>query len=128
MGTWQTGVRGNFAMALDEAQHRLIVAARRPARLIILDTKDGQTLASLPTVGDCDDLFVDGRRGQVYIVGGEGTVAVVASDGSDQYREIGRIITSPGARTGFFSPDLDRLYIAVPAHGSLPAEVRVYSE
>ena len=128
VGTWHTGFRGNFAMALDEGQHRLFVAARRPARLIILDTKDGHTVASLPTAGDCDDLFVDGQRGQVYVVGGEGAVAVVASEGPDQYREIGRITTSPGARTGFFAPDLGRLYVAVPAHGSRPAEVRGYSE
>jgi DNA-binding beta-propeller fold protein YncE len=128
VGTWQTGFHGNFAMALDEGQHRLFVATRRPARLVILDTEDGRTMASVPTVGDCDDLFVDARRGQVYVVGGEGAVAVIAGDRPDRYREIGRITTSPGARTGFFSPDLDRLYVAAPAHGSRPAEVRGYSE
>jgi DNA-binding beta-propeller fold protein YncE len=128
VGTWQTGFRGNFAMALDEGQHRLFVATRRPARLVILETEDGRTMASLPTVGDCDELFVDARRGRVYVVGGEGAVAVIAGDGPDRYREIGRITTSPGARTGFFSPDLDRLYVATPAHGSRPAEVRMYSE
>jgi DNA-binding beta-propeller fold protein YncE len=128
VGTWQTGVRGNFAMALDEGQHRLFVAARRPARLVILDTKDGRTMASLPTVGDCDDLFVDARHGRVYVVGGEGAVAVVASDGPDRYSELMRITTSPGARTGIFSSELDRLYVAAPAHGSRPAEVQVYSE
>jgi hypothetical protein len=115
-------------MALDEGRHRLVVATRRPARLVILDTEDGRMLAGVPTVEDCDDLFVDARRGQIYVVGGEGAVAVVASESPDQYREIGRITTSPGARTGFFSPDLDRLYVAVPAHGSRPAEIRAYSE
>ena len=128
MGTWQTGFRGNFAMALDEGQHRLFVATRRPARLVIFDTEDGRKMASVPTVGDCDDLFVDARRGRVYLVGGEGAVAVIAGNGPGRYREIGRISTSPGARTGFFSPDLDRLYVAVPAHGSRSAEVRVYSD
>ncbi len=127
VGTWPIGSRGNFAMALDEERHRLFIAARRPARLIILDTDDGRTLASVPTVGDCDDLFVDGRRGQLYAVGGEGAVAIVAGDGADRFREIGRFSTSPGARTGFFSPDLDRLYVAARADGSRPAEVRVYS-
>jgi DNA-binding beta-propeller fold protein YncE len=126
--TWQTSFRGNFAMALDEGQHRLFVATRRPARLVILDTDNGRIVASMPTVGDCDDLFVEGRRGRVYVVGGEGAVAVIGTDGADRYRDIGRISTSPGARTGFFSPDLDRLYIAAPKHGSRPAEVREYSE
>ncbi len=115
-------------MALDEHLHRLFVATRRPARLVILSTDGGRTIATLPTVGDCDDVYVDGRRGRIYLVGGEGAVAVVASDGPDHYQEIGRISTSPGARTGLFSPELGRLYVAVPARNSLPAEVRVYSE
>ena len=99
-----------------------------PPRLVVLDTQDGRTIASMPTIGDCDDLFVDARRGLVYVVGGEGAVAVIVGDGPDRYREIGRITTSPRARTGFFSPELDRLYVAAPAHGSRPADVREYSE
>ncbi len=128
VGMWPTGFHGNFAMALDEQRHRLFVATRRPARLVVLSTDDGRVITKLPTVGDCDDLFLDGRRGRIYLVGGEGAVAVVASDGPDRYYEIGRVRTLPGARTGFFSPELDRLYVAVPAHGARPAEVRVYSE
>lgn len=128
VGTWPTGFHGNFAMALDEDQHRLFVATRRPARLVVFDTADGRSIAAMPTVGDCDDLFVDARRGRVYVIGGEGAVAVVEADGPDRYRERVRITTSPGARTGFFSPDLDRLYVAAPARGSRPAEIRVYGE
>ena len=127
VSTWPTGFHGNFAMTLDEGRHRLLVATRRPARLVILDTENGRTIASVPTVGDCDDLFVDERRGRVYVVGGEGAVEVVAGDGPDRYREIGRVRTSQGARTGLFSPELDRLYIAAPAYGPRPAEVLVFS-
>ncbi len=128
VSTWPTGFHGNFAMAIDEDQHRLFVATRRPARLVILDTTDGRIVTTVPTVGDCDDLFVDARLGRVYVIGGEGAVAVVAADGPAHYRESARINTSPGARTGLFSPDLDRLYVAAPAHGSRPAEIRVYAE
>lgn len=128
VGTWPTGFHGNFAMALDAQSHRLFVATRRPARLVALDTLDGRVISSMPTVGDCDDIFVDGKRGRVYAVGGEGAVAIVAADTPDHYHEIGRITTAAGARTGFFSSDLDRLYVAVPARGSRSAEVRVYSE
>ncbi len=124
--TWQTGFRGNFAMALDERRHRLFVATRRPARLVVMDMQNGRTVATLPTVGDCDDVFVDAKRGRIYLVGGEGAVAIVAENRSDGYRELGRVRTSPGARTGFFSSELDRLYVAVPAHASRPAEVRVF--
>ncbi len=55
-------------------------------------------------------------------------MAVVAADGPARYRESVRINTSPGARTGLFSPDLDRLYVAAPTHGSRPAKILVYAE
>jgi hypothetical protein len=45
----------------------------------------------------------------------------------DHYRELGRIKTVPGARTGFFSSDLDRLYVAVRKHEKQTAEIRVYA-
>ncbi len=88
----------------------------------------GRIVSSLAAVGDCDDVFVDARRGHVYLLGGEGGVAVIAADGSDDYHEIARITTSPGARTGLFSPELGRLDVAAPGHDSRPAEVRVYSD
>ena len=38
-----------------------------------------------------------------------------------------QINTVSGARTGFFSPELDKLYLAVRKHESQPAEIRVYA-
>src|SRR6266849_6333515 len=38
----------NFPMALDEEHHRFFVAARRPARLLVLDIDSGKVIASLP--------------------------------------------------------------------------------
>ncbi len=124
VATWRTGAHGNFAMALHEDSHRLFVASRRPARLTVFDTDTGSIVQTLPTVGDCDDLFVDAKRGRVYVVGGEGAIAVT----DEQFHEIARIRTVPKARTAFFSPALDRLYVAVPAQGAESAALRVYGE
>jgi hypothetical protein len=46
---------------------------------------------------------------------------------SDHYDELGRIKTVNGARTGFFSAELDKLYVAVRKRGSQAAEIRVYT-
>jgi hypothetical protein len=47
----------NFPMALDEPDHRLFIGCRRPAKLLVLDTETGKTVAAVDIVGDTDDLF-----------------------------------------------------------------------
>src|SRR5207248_3324409 len=46
------GDNANFPMALDEADHRLFVVARRPAELLVFDTESGRIVAHLAAVGD----------------------------------------------------------------------------
>lgn len=125
--SWDTGgPLANFPMALDEHNHRLFVVTRLPARFIVLDTDQGQRLASLSVVGDCDDVFFDEKRHRIYAIGGSGEITVFQQRDADHYDELGRIKTASGARTGFFSAELDRLYIAVRKSDSQPAEIRVY--
>ena len=127
LSSWGTGgPLANFPMALDEQGHRLFVVTRLPARLVVLDTENGHRVASISVVGDCDDLFFDQRRHHIYAIGGEGGISVLQQRDADHYSEITRIKTVNGARTGFFSPELDRLYLAVRKHDSQPAEIRIY--
>lgn len=127
LANWSTGgARSNYPMSLDERNHRLFVVTRAPAELIVLDIGDGHEVAKLPAIGDCDDVFYDEHRHRIYAIGGEGGISVFAQSDPDHYTEAGRIKTVPGARTGFFSPDLDRLYVAARKHESQPAEIRVY--
>jgi hypothetical protein len=126
--SWGTGgPLANYPMALDERDHRLFVVTRFPARLIVLDTDQGKRVAALPAIGDCDDVFYDERRHRIYAIGGEGGISVFQQRDADHYDELGRIKTVSGARTGFFSADLDRLYVAVRKHESQSAEIRVYA-
>jgi YVTN family beta-propeller protein len=125
--SWGTGaLLANYPMALDERDHRLFVVTRLPARLIVLDSSQGKRVATLSAVGDCDDVFYDERRQRIYAIGGEGGISVFQQRDADHYDELGRIKTVIGARTGFFSSELDNLYLAVRKHDSQPAEIRVY--
>ena len=117
--------QANFPMALDESNH-LFIGCRKPARLVILDTNTGQSVADLAISGDTDDLFYDAKRKRVYISCGEGFIDVVEQFSADTYKRLGQVPTEVGARTSFFSPDLDRYYLAVPARGNQKAEIRVY--
>lgn len=127
LASWRTGgPLANFPMALDEQNHRLFVVTRLPARLIVLDTVYGKRVAGLSAIGDCDDVFYDAQRHRIYATGGEGGIAVFQQRDPDHYGEIARVKTVGGARTGLFSADLDKLYVAVRKQGSQPAEIRVY--
>lgn len=127
-GSWGTGgPLSNFPMVLDEQDHRLFVVTRLPARLVVLDTERGKRVVSLPAVGDCDDVFYDKRRHRIYAIGGEGGISVFQQNDADHYNELGRIKTVSGARTGLFSPELDKLYVAVRKYDSQSAEIRVYA-
>jgi len=120
------GASANYPMALDTTNKRLFVGCRLPPRLVVLDTNSGQIVSTLPTVGDCDDIFYDASRQALYVIGGEGTVEVLQQRDPNNYEPGARITTAPGARTGFFAPAFHRLYVAVPHRGSQIAEVLVY--
>src|SRR3954467_72423 len=118
------GHHANFPMALDSAAHRILIVFRSPPRLLVLSDADGSAVADLNTCGDADDLFVDTKRRRVYVICGAGAVDVFEDNGG-AYRRIGQVGTAPGARTGLFVPELDRLFVAVRAAGREPAAIWV---
>jgi len=125
--TWGTGMSlANYAMALDEADHRLFVVTRYPARLLVVDTASGKIVQKLSAVGDCDDVFYDQSRKRIYASGGEGAISVFEQQDADHYEEVARSATMKGARTSFFSPDLSRLYLAARRQGPSPAMIQVF--
>ena len=116
----------NYPMALDEADKRLFVGCRLPARLVVLNTDSGQVVAKMPVVGDTDDVYFDPTHRFVYVIGGEGAVDVFRMSDPNHYEHAGRTNTASGARTGLFIPGLDSLFVAVPHRGSQAAKVLVY--
>jgi hypothetical protein len=110
-------------MALDEDAHRVLVAFRSPAKLGAFSARYGERLASVELCGDADDLFVDVKRGRVYVSCGEGFLDVL--DARD-YRRLARVPTVRGARTSYYVPSMDRLFLAVRAASLESAAVWVY--
>jgi DNA-binding beta-propeller fold protein YncE len=128
IATWPIGMAvANYPMALDQADHRLFVITRFPARLLVFDTDTGKTVQRLPAVGDCDDVFYDQTRKRIYASGGEGGISVFEQQDANHYKESARVTTVKGARTSFFSPDLDRLFLAVRRQGTQAAAILVFA-
>jgi YVTN family beta-propeller protein len=124
IASWKTSpLTANYPLILDGPQS-VIAVFRHPARLGIFQKQDGRPLQSLDTCEDSDDLFADAKRRRLYVTCGEGFVEIFAHEGAG-YRSIAKLATSSGARTSLFAPELDRLYLAVRAHGNEAAAVWV---
>jgi len=127
VATFGTGLTlGNFPMAFDEADSRIFVGCRLPARLLVLDSASGNTVASLDTVGTTDDLFYDAAKHRIYVLGGGGHIVTYTQSDANTYSEISRISTGPGGRTGLFIPEQSLLLVAIPRSDSKDAAVLVY--
>jgi DNA-binding beta-propeller fold protein YncE len=128
IATWDVPeAKANVSVGLDESEHRLFLATRDPAMLVVVDTESGKSIAHLPGVGGADDLAYDAHRKRIYVSGAEGFVNVYQQKDADTYEAISKIPTGAGARTSKFVPEQNRLYVAVPAiKGGKPAEIQVY--
>src|SRR6202047_2215768 len=128
---WPLTVGQNFAMALDEADHRLFVATREPATLSAFDTSTGHVVASLPSVQDSDDLYYSAEHKRIFMPGGEGFIYIFQQNDPDHYSQLPKIPPVLGGRTaGYFGRQgkgFDRFYLAIPASSSAGAEVRIYT-
>jgi DNA-binding beta-propeller fold protein YncE len=119
----------NFPMALDEERHRLFVAARRPARLLVLNIDSGKVIASLPGPADSDDMAYDATRKRIYVPSGEGFIFVYQQINADRYERIAKIPSAVGARTSAYYGQVGKhnsFYLAVPGRSNRGAELWVY--
>ena len=117
-------------LALDQSHHRLFDGVRDPAKLIVLDTESGKQVSQVEGVSGIDDLWYDASHKRVYASGGRGfevgSVYVYQQKDPDHYELIGKVPTAPGAGTSFWSPQLNRLYVAAPSNDKEEAAILVF--
>src|ERR1700682_2554895 len=117
------GLRGNYAMALNEEDHRLFTVTRKTPMMVVLDTQRGREITRLRAAGECDDVFFDASRKRIYVIGGGGVFLVFYAKGGAHHELVANVPSAVGIRTGFFFAKRDRFYVAVPAKGNEPAQV-----
>jgi hypothetical protein len=140
------GMARNFPMAFAAAGQRLFIAARSPARLIVIDTKTYKIAGKAACGEDSDDLFYDAKRDKVVVVAGGwrpdmrttdailvaapssemGSLDVFAIDSKGAPSLTGSVPTAPHARTGYFAPARGAFYLFVSFRAEHEAEVREY--
>ena len=127
VASWATGhLQANFPLTIDSTHHRALAVFRSPATLGEFNSQTGMLVGESRTCGDADDLFVDVKRERLYVICGEGYIAVWLWQ-SGGYKTLEQIPTPAGARTALYVPELDRLFLAVRATSNTPAAIWVYS-
>jgi hypothetical protein len=112
---YQVDEAGNYPLALDEANKRLLVGCRKEPNLLVLDTENGKELSRVKLPNDVDSLYIDAKRKRVYASCGEGFIVVLKQVSVDRYEALAKLPTVKQARTCLFDPDTDRLYVPIPA-------------
>ena len=130
VSTWPVSSQRNGDGAFDERTHRLLIGTRTPPQMIALDFQTGKEVAILPTVEGMDGVYFDAGYKRVYVSGGRdfdvGYVFVYQQNDADHYEIIGKVATRSGAGTSFWSPELNRYYVAAPAHDNEEAVILVF--
>ncbi len=116
----------NFAMALDEENHRLFIGTRTPAEVIVLDTKTGNVIARVAVPANPDDIYYDSSNGCIFVSSGLGSLGIIRQVDPDHYVSVGVLPTSLGARTSLLVPEQNRLYVAAPSSDTAPARILVF--
>ena len=125
IATWPVTLgKQNVAVALDEQRQRLFVGCRS-GQVVILDSNTGKELQALPIAGGIDDLIYDAGTKRIYAAA-NGAVTVFGQTDLNHYVSLGSVPTGENGRTAKLSPQLNRLFIAVPQGGDQNARIFVY--
>jgi len=130
VSTWPISSQRPGDGAFDERTHRLFIGTRTPPEMVVMDSESGKEVAHLPTVEGMDGVYFDAVRKRVYISGGRGfdvgNIFAYQQMDADHYDTTGKIPTRPGAGTSFWSSELNRYYVAAPAHDQEGAAILVF--
>jgi DNA-binding beta-propeller fold protein YncE len=120
---WQLpDVHVAHAIALDEPNHRLFTATRKPPQFVVFNMDTGKVVASLPCVGVNSDMSLDVKRKRIYITGSD-TATVIDQRDADHYEQIAEVPTAYRAKSSIFVPQLNRLYVADSGKGKPDAKL-----
>jgi DNA-binding beta-propeller fold protein YncE len=131
VGTWKLpeGIHYNIGMEIDAAHSRLYVASRDTSvrgSVIVLDTANGNAVATLPIGGWADGITVDQKRKRFYVSAGVGQIDTYTIEANDVYHRQPTVDTAVLAKTSLYSKDLDRMFVSVPTLGAIEAQVMVF--
>jgi len=125
--TWKAGARWKLAdceepsgLAIDEKLGHLFTVCGNK-KMLIVDTKSGNIVATLPTGDGTDAAGFDPETKTAFSSNGEGTLTVIQQTKDKKYEVVGNVATARGARTMTLDPKTHKVFLATAEFGP-PAE------
>ncbi len=128
LNTWPvTPAKQNAMVAFDPSQHRLYVVCRDPGMVVVMNSDSGAVVTTLPAPLRSDEVQYDANAHRLYVPGGEGYMGIYDTSDPDHLKQVERVVTAPGAKTGLLLPSMHRLFLAVsPGETKAMAKVLTY--
>jgi DNA-binding beta-propeller fold protein YncE len=97
-------------LAIDPASLRLFSTCVN-AKMVIVDSRDGRIVATLPIGKGTDAAAFDATRHRAFSSNRDGTLSVIDVKGADQFEPLGEVPTQPLARTMAIDPQTGRVFL-----------------
>jgi DNA-binding beta-propeller fold protein YncE len=127
VATWQLSkVLHNTPMVLDEPDHRLLIAGRKPGVFGVVSTDSGKEIAALPAADGVDDMSFDPSTKMIYLACADGVVSVFRQIDADHYESAGSVPSGYRGKIGILVPELRRYYVVSSKKGAVPAQLFIF--
>lgn len=128
LATWPVPpAKANAMVQLDEAAHRLYVVCREPGMVVVMNSDTGGVIATAPAPLRSDETMLDVATHRLYVPGGQGYVGVYDTSDPNAIKEIAKVTSAPGAKTGILLPDMKKMLLAAsPGETKNVAKVLTY--
>lgn len=97
-------------ISMDRANRVLFIGGRNQV-FVACNADDGKILASMPIGQGVDGTAFDSATGLIYVSNKDGSLDLIREEGPSAFTGVGKIQTSPGAKTLALDPELHRVYL-----------------
>ena len=111
---------GPGGLALDSKNHVLFVACHEPQTMVMLDSRDGKFLASLPIGNGVDGAGFNPDTLEAFSSQGDGTVTIIKEKSPTEFVVEQTVKTQPGARTMTVDAKTGKVFTIVAQFGPAP--------
>jgi len=107
-------------LGLDAEHHRAFSVCGNKMMMVV-DTRSGQVIATVPTGGGTDGGGFDAGTGFAFSSNGEGTLTVVRESAPGKFEVAENVTTQRGARTMAVDPKTHKIYLSTAEFAPQPA-------
>ncbi|MEI8283061.1 MAG: hypothetical protein WCG75_11695 [Armatimonadota bacterium] len=111
----------NAGLALDVKNGVLFVACREPAVMVMMSTKDGKILETLPIGAGCDGAVFNPKTMECFSSQGDGTLTIIKEESPTKFMVAQTVKTMPGAKTLTLDTKTGHILLIAAEYGPAPA-------